>query len=493
MNRIVSTILILVLLDLTIQHLDAWKIESALNNGQKQTVKRRSKRDVSPYLASPLLQGPCNYGEITGCDQYAARNTQVGIQLQNTVNYVQQRKFFLSGLVSMPALQSGGMCVPNSNYFTQDAFSALDCGHLTIPQLSALNLFPIQSIDSDGLLNAAYITRFGQSSVLTGLGVMASLFGHVLPSQLRSLSLYPFPNEMITSSFLQQAGYLHSNCLPTALGLTAAYIHYLPSNFPSTACQLNGDFQLSLDHLISAKYVYGTSKVVTPIGLLAMQHGHVSRDTFRNFGCYPFATSAVSQTQTTEFMYQETQQSTIVSDMIRAGFFHSNMLISNVGYYSYVRSYYTIEQFRSLNLWPCPSTISLSSFIAAGYGSYSGHLTTLGTYLYHAQYFSFDLLTRLGIHLHDDFHMYHQALNYGGYVSSTYHETHSAVHSALTYPSFGAPAVQVGQYQSGYQYQSGAAAYPAVGAYPAAAGTFPLAGAAIGSSGLSPDSTYAKK
>ena len=143
-------------------------------------------------------------------------------------------------------------------------------------------------------------------------------------------------------------------------------------------------------------------------------------------------------------VYQEqTQQVSFVSDLVRTGYLYSNNLLTNVGYYSVMKQFVSVENLRNLNLWPCPSTISIGAFVAAGYGSYSGHLTTLGTYLYHAQYFSTDLLIRLGIHLHDDFYMYHHALNYGGYISSSYHETHSAVHSALTYPSYGVQAAQV--------------------------------------------------
>ncbi|CAF0765804.1 unnamed protein product [Adineta ricciae] len=495
MNRLVSTILILVLLDLTIQSLDAWKIESALSNGQTKTNKRRSKRDFLP-MPAPYPVGVCNYGELGSCDQYASHTTQVGVQLQNTINYVQQRKFFVSGLVSVPALQNGGMCFPNTNYFTCDAFDALIRGHLTIPQLSTASLIPVPTIDVEGLQSAAYIIRYGQSHILTGLGVMASIFGHILPSQLRSFNLYPLSNEMLTSGFLQQAGYLQSDCLPTALGLAASYIHYVPTNFPSSYCQLNGDIPMSVDRLINAKYVYGNYKIVTTTGMLAMQHGYVSRDVYRNFGCYPFAASAFAQTQTSEYVYQEqTQQVSFVSDLVRTGYLYSNNLLTNVGYYSVMKQFVTVENLRGLNLWPCPSTISISAFVAAGYGSYSGHLTTLGTYLYHAQYFTTDLLIRLGIHLHDDFYMYHHALNYGGYISSSYHETHSAVHSALTYPSYGIQAAQVAQYQAGSQFQSAVGGYPSVAnPYSGVGGVYPAGtDAALTNGILNPGTAFAKK
>jgi hypothetical protein len=334
------------------------------------------------------------------------------------------------------------MCVPNTNFLNANGFSALDLGHMTVPQLSTLSLFPVQNIDVDSLYNAAYINRFGQVNTLTALGIQASLFGHIVPSQLRSLSLYPLQGDGLNSNFLQQAGYLTDDCLPTALGIAASYIRYLPNNFASSACQVAGDYPMTIERLVNNKYVYGASKIITTVGLVAMQSGVISRDVYRNFGCYPFSSGI--QTQSSEYVYQEqTQSTTIVSDLIHTGYLHENNLITSAAYYGITKSYFTIDHFRSLNLWPCPSTATMNMFLSAGYVSYSGHLTTLGNSLLRAQYFTPDLLSRIGLHLHDEPTIYHAALNYAGYTSSLYHDTHVAVRNGFGYSGYNGVQTQV--------------------------------------------------
>ena len=372
--------------------------------------------------------------------------------MQKTIRYVQQRKFFLGGLVSLPALRNGGMCAPNTDFLTANAFEALNLGHMTIPQLATVNLLPIRTVNTESLLSASYINRVGQTHALTALGIQASLVGHIVPSQLQSLSLYPLQGESLTSSFLQQAGYLYDDCLPTALGIAASYIRYLPNNFASSACQSAGEYPMTIERLVNSKYIYGNSKIITAVGLVAMQSGFITRDTYRNFGCYPFVSEI--QSQSSEYVYQEQQQTqvtSIVGDLIHTGYFHDSNLISSAGYYALTKSYFSIDNFRSLNLWPCPATLNMDMFVSAGYASYSGHLTKLGDSLYHAQYFPFDLLPKLGIHIHDDFSIYNHALSYGGFGLSSYHEAHAAIRSGaigyaggIGYPSYNGVQTQVG-------------------------------------------------
>ncbi|CAF4561656.1 unnamed protein product, partial [Rotaria magnacalcarata] len=68
----------------------------------------------------------CDYTASRTCEAYAYGLSQSGVQLQRTISYVQQRKLFVGGLVSLSSLQNGGMCVPNTNLFTANAFSAID-------------------------------------------------------------------------------------------------------------------------------------------------------------------------------------------------------------------------------------------------------------------------------------------------------------------------------------------------------------------------------
>ncbi|CAF1215014.1 unnamed protein product [Adineta steineri] len=436
MNCIVSTIFIVVVLNLTIENLDARKIESSLNNGQKQIIKRRSKRNTSSTPFSFFSNQPSPYinGDSSNCEQSAAGFAQVGVKVQKKMDDVEKNNLCVIGRPSMSTLQNGGMCGRNSNYLTTNGFAALCRGHTTISQLSTLNLFPVSFVDISGLRNAAYLNKVGQSTILSPLGILASLFGHILPSQLRPLNIYPLQNDMMTSGSLQNAGYLNSDCLPTALGCTASYIGYLPKNYTTSACQTSDDSPMTVERLANAKYIHGPLKLITSVGIVAIINGVLSRDDFKNAGCYPFVSG--DQTPTSDDASQD-QQTSLISSLVHTGYFFSNNLISNFGYYAISRSYFTIDQFRDLNLWPYPGEPCMDSFIAAGYASYSGHLTTLGFSLLHAQYFSFDSLAQLGIQIHDDCNIHHHAMTYGGFCHSAYHNTHTTAGTAGGYSSNG--------------------------------------------------------
>ena len=412
--------------------IDARKGDSSLNNNKKQLERHRNKRQFAPIFPtySTNSLGACDYSALHTCDAYAYGITQSGTQLQRTISYVKQRKLFVGGLVSLSALQNGGMCIPNTNLFTANAFAAIELGHITLPQLATLNLFPVQTIDTNILLNAGYLSTYGQANLLTALGLQASIFGHIVPSQLQALSLYPLQATTMTAETLIQAGYLTSDCIPTALGISALHIRYLPrNNLAAFGCQFADYSQVSMTNLIEAKYIYGASNILTPVGLAAMRTGFFSRETYQRLGIFPFGASI--QAQSTEYVYQEQQRSTIINDLVHVGYLHPhNYLITGAGYYALTKDYFTIEHFRTLSLWPFTGTPSMNMFIAAGYTTYSGHLTALGYSLLHAQYFPSDWLPRLGIHIHDDFHIFHHALRYGGYFRSDYHIAHTAIHSA---------------------------------------------------------------
>ncbi|CAF1581884.1 unnamed protein product [Rotaria magnacalcarata] len=449
MNSFVSSISIIVLLVLAIHGLDAWKHESLSNNGQKRSDKRIFKRQVAGLFPSVTGNAGCDYTASRTCEAYAYGLSQSGVQLQRTISYVQQRKLFVGGLVSLSSLQNGGMCVPNTNLFTANAFSAIDLGHITLPQLATLNLFPVQTVDSNVLLNAGYIGTYGQTNLLTALGVQASIFGHIVPSQLQSLNLYPLQGASLTSETLTQAGYLTPDCVPTALGISALHIRYLSNaNFASLGCPFNDYSQVSVSQLSTAKYVYGASNILTPVGLAAMRTGLFSREIYQNLGVFPFGMGV--QAQSSEYVYQEqvqTQSSTVLNDLVHVGYLQpSNYLLTGAAYYAISREYFSIDHFRSLNLWPCTATPSMNMFVAAGYATYSGHLTGLGYSLLHAQYFPSEWLPRLGINVNDDFHIFHQALRFGGYFRSDYHVAHSSLHTTAV--NTNVETAQVGSYRA---------------------------------------------
>ncbi|CAF4961106.1 unnamed protein product [Rotaria sp. Silwood1] len=451
MHCFVSTISIIVLFGLIIQGFDAWKHQSSSNNGQKRIEKRLYKRQLSPLIPAYSTNNlpACDYSVLRTCDAVANSITQSGVQLQQTMTAIQQRKLYVGNSVSLSALQNGGMCVPNTNLLTANAYSAIDLGHITLPQLAAVNIFPVPSIDTNTLISAGYINTVGQTNLLTALGLQASISGHILPSQLLSLSLYPLQTTSLSLDVLVQAGYLTNDCIPTALAISALHIHYLSmNNFASLGCQSTDYSQVSLTQLSDAKYVYGTSNVLTPVGLAALRTGIFSRETYQKIGIFPFGYGI--QTQSTEYVYQEQQQtqtSVVVNDLVHVGYLQSNSyLLTGAAYYGITRGYFTIENFRDLNLWPFSGTPSMNMFVSAGYATYSGHLTQLGYSLLHAQYFPSEWLPRLGIHIHDDFRIFHQALRFGGYFRSDYNVAHSSIHS--TSINTNVETAQIGAFRS---------------------------------------------
>ncbi len=128
------------------------------------------------------------------------------------------------------------------------------------------------------LPNAGYINTFGQTNWLTVLGFQASIFGHIIPSQLQSLSLYPLQEGIITSDILTQAGYLTSDCILRALG------H-----------QMNDYSQVIVQQLLAARYFYSGSTILTPVGLVAMHTGFLSKNIYKRHSIFPFGASIQAQ------------------------------------------------------------------------------------------------------------------------------------------------------------------------------------------------------
>ena len=169
-----------------------------------------------------------------------------------------------------------------------------------------------------------------------------------------------------------------------------------------------------------------------------MRVGYLPTEIYRKFSVFPFGGRI--QTQTDDDDNQEQQQTqgfVSLRDFVRVGYIQANTyLLTGAALYALEKRYFTIEHFRSMKIWPCPVNPSLNSFVTAGYASYSGHLTTLGYSLLHVKYFPHEWLAKIGIHLHIEFHIIHQALRYGGFFNSDYetaHNTASNVNSAVRF------------------------------------------------------------
>jgi len=58
-------------------------------------------------------------------------------------------------------------------------------------------------------------------------------------------------------------------------------------------------------------------------------------------------------------------------------------------------TYFTIENFPNLNVWPCPGTLSMNMFDSAGYATFSGHLTALSYSLLDTQYYPYEMASQI--------------------------------------------------------------------------------------------------
>ena len=343
----------------------------------------------------------------------------------------------------MSALQDGSMCFEKTHLLTANAFSALELGHMTFPQFAPFNVFPLKRLDYSALAKYNYINTVGQTSLLTGLGMQAAILGHIAAPELQSLNLYPLQPSSLSLNVLIQGGYLTNDCIPTALGLFALHTRYLSSDtLSSLGCSMNDYSQASIPQLQVAKYVYGTSNLLTPVALAAIRTGYISRERFQSLGIYPIRSSR--QPQSDEFDDQEQTTQTSISDLMHVGYLHADKCLTSAGYDAYEHHYFNKDYFLGLNLWPYPGPPSLTSFVTAGYASYSGHLTTLGYSLLHAQYFSIDYLTKIGLHYHSDYHIFHHALSFGGYFHSLYSTVHRERQASSIISSTGITATPVG-------------------------------------------------
>ncbi len=92
------------------------------------------------------------------------------------------------------------------------------------------------------------------------------------------MSLYPLQEGIITSDILTQAGYLTSDCILRALG------H-----------QMNDYSQVIVQQLLAARYFYSGSTILTPVGLVAMHTGFLSKNIYKRHSIFPFGASIQAQ------------------------------------------------------------------------------------------------------------------------------------------------------------------------------------------------------
>jgi hypothetical protein len=340
--------------------------------------------------------------------------------LRSVISSMVAQNFFVSGLVSISALQNGGMCFPNSNLFTANAFSAIDLGHMTFAQLATLKLFPVRSLNANMLLIYNYINTYGQTNLLTSLGIQATIFGHIAPLQLQPLNLYPLKTLQLTLDVLVQAGYITNDNILTALGISALHIRYLSLKALSDLGCTNDHSSVTLPQLEAAKYIYGTSKTLTSVGMAALSVGYFTIENYQNLGIFPYSGISLG-----------IDNQTLVDELVHVGYFRENNLITSTGYYAYINRYFHMRHLNALKLWPCPIKPCLKDFVAAGYVSYSGQLTTLGNSLVNSQYIPIECLSKLGIRFHDIFHVFHSALCYGGYFDPRYRAAHLRIRSSV--------------------------------------------------------------
>ena len=392
-------------------------------------LKRRSKRQVRP-LENDYTQSGCSLGSSESCSHYLNGVSRYGLYLRYLANKFQAHRLFVNGMISTDALQNGGMCRAGSNLLTSNAFSALEFGHITILQLSSLNLLPVATLTVDELLNAGYIATYSDVNLLTALGFLAASFGHITVAQLTELNLFPLQAGTVTSDILMEAKYVNPDCFPTALGLEATRTRYIQTtDFSEFGCPVNDYSQVSLNQLSKAKYIYGQFHILTPIGISALQSKFFPVKTFQQANAYPLGIHSqgqwVDSPSEEPNQYTEDRTASLIHNLVQVGYLHSSTyLLTSTAYHAIQAGYFNIEHFRSLKLWPCPMPSTINAFMSAGYITYTGHLTELGTSLLHAQYYSPEWLLKFGVHLHRYYHGLHASFNYGGHVGSPYTTMH---------------------------------------------------------------------
>jgi hypothetical protein len=581
-------------------------------------VKRRYKRQIAAFVTN-FPESPCTFNASDNCGNYLNEIARHSNELKNAKAMVRENKYFYNGHITLSMLQNGGMLVGHTKLFSPNAYAAVALGHITLSQFSLLNLLPVPSVDPKALLNAGYITRLGHVHVFTGLGLLASISGHIVPSQLQPFGLYPFPDGAMTLNGLREGNYATKDCLPTALGLAALHTRYLSMNhFASAGCPADDYSHVTIRQLFAAKYIYGRYRIVTSVGLTALAMGIISRDIYQKLGVFPFGDNGLQnhadeegdregerdqsqerererdqgqdqdqgqgqererepgqelererepgqelererelgqelererepgqelerereqgqererereqgqererereqgqererereQGQERERELEQGQERerereqgqererereqgqererereqgqerererereqgqerererepgqererererdpkiTIVRELVAVGYFRAyTHFITAIGFYAVTHNYINKEYLSGLNLWPCSGELSMTAFLSSGYITYSGHLTSLGYALLHAQYFSIEWLAKLGIFVHDEFYLYHHALGYSGYLKSAYHAIHISMHVTVHHKN---PARQVGVFQS---------------------------------------------
>ena len=377
---------------------------SSFRNG----LKRRSKRDVDEFESNDWNE-PCNDGDSDQCEAHpntTAASFAIYIQHWGTNEERGQSGYSYN----KDSFGKKGMCRTNKCLFNFHGFAAIMNGYISLLQAGAGKMFPVESFTLDDLLAAEYVKPFGDTYVLMELGLSALSLDHISSSQLSELGLYPLQPGTISLEALLEAGYINKDCFPTALGIAATKTRYIRNkDFSEFGCRPIDHSEISASHLQNAKYIIGAYLIVTPIGLSALNGGHLKLATLQRVGAFGHQSSLDNERDSMFNIHFKD----IIRELIGAGYVHrKSLLVTNFGYLAVVQKAVKVEHLRRLNLWPSPTEITLDALISAHYVSSCGHLTKLGYSLLHARYYSIHWLTRLGVQISNSRHIFSHAIVY---------------------------------------------------------------------------------
>lgn len=406
-------------------YIDAGKIHASLTKGQRHRQQRQLSESAPSFNEN--MFAVCNHREPATCENFLNRLASSGREYQMLMMALAPQYVQFHNPTSIFTLQATGLFDQKTNTFTPDGLSAMALDHINPMMLFLSGLLSQQAVTLEKLLEAKYLDTFNQTYILNAAGCLAVLANHILPQQLSRLGLYPLNLSGLSVDILVQAKYVNKYCFATALGNLAIHIGYLPSNFGfSLHCFDSEEPQLSVSDLQLANYVSQTAPLLTALGLAAMQSHYLSQDTLAALGIYPFGAVPDNTDPNTPTDLPFQNYTLKVEDLILAGYLSGrNYLLTITALHAIEHKYMNIDEFRKLNIWPCPINPTIGAFISAGYVSYRGHLTRLGSALYRLHYFHPETLVSIGVHMNNNFAIFHRSMVDDGLFQTPYHHFHT--------------------------------------------------------------------
>ena len=296
----------------------------------------------------------------------------------------------------MDELTRGNLFAKGTTFLASTGFSAFSSSQITTIQLANSNLIPVDSVQLSDLLLAKYVAKINGQSYLTRLAIQALLIHHIRKSDLQRLGLFPLPVSESAYHVLLQLEFITSSCNPTPIGFSAIHVDYFDyPKLKQSVCPPIDDPSTEEERYTEAGYLHPKSGMITVLGLFAIRQKAISLNWARDNGYFPCPFANASQVSDGRDVEENRQR--IIDHLVSLNYLErTSLYISMAAYQAIEDRYFSIDNLRDLQLWPCRKP-TLKLFIAAGYITLAGQLTTLGSNLLKAEYFPRQFLVDFGI------------------------------------------------------------------------------------------------